>query len=691
MNLDRIHFKVQNDELLILNQVSEFKKLNLVIRFDKSQYSLQKINTGSKVNALNLKNIEQFKGLKPFVVLDDNQLLNLYDQFGVTEDLDKKDFIINVGDLVSYNNRNFIVLGVVVNTYAQWNLPTPLLFNPSAISNDIKSLYGGRFSDEEIISRINDNFQKGKYDNDIIIPLVDMAKPKDIIKVVKQNISENDTSIIFTKMMQLKKADFKIEKDVFINTIADLKAQEIMSLKSTNEELYDKFNLVAKSINDIINKKIQDLPAQAKEKPARKPRAKKVVAPVVEEDLPDFIDKDMPITDLPEQVKKLVILRNSEQTGKTFIESSFVFDLKDTIQFAFNWNDTPEGVDFWSEINNNGDLREFKKLYGNKGEKVDDLIAVFEMPKTTSVEPVTKKDELPDSFDVVRTLVKDFPKGLYELTIYEALKQSTQTIAEIMNAKLIQAVDWKTTTDGADFWRKINDGDLTEFKQKYGAKGELAIKMFKDFMEKRELQEIKDKQEVLGVNLLFYPPVGSVITFETDNLYELYDTTQYLLSKLKRDNLKLTFGVKTKDNIHNTKIDITSTISQDEFLNLLIEKFDTFVKPELVWSDFNAKLGDIDKIKENEYIINAFLDPKPVKVEKPKPVEVEKPTQMKVKRARAVIVDKEKIEEGKKTITKTMQQLKELEKAKPKATKIKATKPKVKDELSFLDDLDNIL
>jgi len=458
-----------------------------------------------------------------------------------------------------------------------------------------------------------------------------------------------------------------------------------MSLKSTNEELYDKFNLVAKSINDIINKKIQDLPAQAKEKPARKPRAKKVVAPVVEEDLPDFIDKDMPITDLPEQVKKLVILRNSEQ------ESSFNFDLKDTIQFAFNWDNTPEGVDFWSEINNNGDLREFKKLYGNKGEKVDDLIAVFEMPKTTSVEPETKKGELPDSFDVVTTLVKDLPKGLYELTMFEALKEGKQTITEITYSKLIQAIDWTTTTDGADFWRKINDGDLTEFKQKYGAKGELAIKMFKDFMEKRELQEIKDKQEVLGVNLLFYPPVGSVVTFETDNLYELYDTTKYLLSKLKRDKLKLTFGVKTKDNIHNTKIDINSTISQDEFLNLLIEKFDTFVKPELVWSDFDAKLGDIDKIKENEYIINAFLDPKPVKVEKPKPVEVEKPTQIKVKRARAVIVDEEKTEEGKKTITKMMQQLKELEKPKPKATKIKATKPKVKDELSFLDDLDNIL
>jgi hypothetical protein len=674
MNLDRIQFKVTNDQLLILNQISELKKLNLVIKFDKSQYSTQTINTGSKVNALNLKNIEQFKGLKPFLVLDNNQLLDLY-QIGVLEDFDKKDFKINVGDLVNYNNRNFIVLGVVVNTYAQWNLPTPLLFNPSGISNDVKSLYGSKLTDEEIVSKINDNFQKGKYDSDIIIPLVDMAKPKDIIKVVKPFVSEKESLDIFSKILKLKTADFKIEKDVFINTIADLKAQEIMSLKSTNEELYDKFNLVAKSINDIINKKIQDLPAQAKEKPERKPRAKKVVAPVIEKQL---------LTDLSntkfwfggQRELGIKVVYKAVELGWKRIKLN---EDSDAIYFDAN-----------KEILESSSGRTFFDKEPEREIFYEDLFGK-EMPKTTSVEPETKKDELPDSFDVVRTLVKDFPKGLYELTIYEALKQSTQTIAEIMNSKLIQAVDWKTTTDGADFWRKINDGDLTEFKQKYGAKGELAIKMFKDFMEKRELQEIKDKQEVLGVNLLFYPPVGSVVTFETDNLYELYDTTKYLLSKLKRDKLKLTFGVKTKDNIHNTKIDINSTISQDEFLNLLIEKFDTFVKPELVWSDFDAKLGDIDKIKENEYIINAFLDPKPVKVEKPKPVEVEKPTQMKVKRARAVIVDEKKTEEGKKTITKMMQQLKELEKPKPKATKIKATKPKVKDELSFLDDLDNIL
>ena len=555
MNLDRIHFKVQNDQLLILNQVSEFKKLNLVIKFDKSQYSLQTINTGSKVNALNLKNIEQFKGLKPFVVLDDNQLLNLYDQFGVLEDLDKKDFIINVGDLVNYNNRNFIVLGVVVNTYAQWNLPTPLLFNPSAISNDVKSLYGSRFSDKEIISRINDNFQKGKYDNDIIIPLVDMAKPKDVIKIVKQNISENDASIIFTKMMQLKKADFKIEKDVFINTIADLKAKEIVSLKSTNEELYSKFNLVVKSINDIINKKIQDLPAQPKQKPARKPRAKKEVAPVVESKL---------ITDLSKTKfwfgdDKELAFKVIEKAVELGWERVNLFTNPDALYFDSDKRiyQSSSGRDFFDRQTEREIF--YKDLFGE------------EMPKTTSVEPEPKK---------------------------------TKT------------------------------------------------------------------QEVLEVDLVFIAPIKGSKTIETKSLYELHSATKTLFTafKYKRDELYLTFKVVTENGFYYTeKLHIKSDIEQDEFLDKLIEKFDTFVKPELDWTNFAQATTDVSKIKLNdEFITDAFEKTKvEPKVEKPK-VEVEKPKP----------APKPKVEKPK------------VEVKKEKVVKVKKEKS---DDLSFLNDLDNIL
>jgi len=672
MNLDRIHFKVQNDSLLILNQISELKKLNLLVRFDASLYSEQTINTGGKIRALNLKSVEQFKGLKPFNVLSETQLLDLY-QIGVLENLDKYNFKINVSDLVSYNNRNFIVLGIVVNTYAQWNLPTPLLFNPNAMSNDVKSLYGSRLTEVQIVERINDNFQKGKYDNDIVIPLVDMAKPKDVISVVKPLISEKDTFDIFLKILKLKNADFEIKKDVFINTIADLKAEEIVSLKSRDEDLYNSFNLFTKSLNDIINKKIESIPASEKEKPTRKPRAKKEVAPVVEKKLlTDLSNTKFWFGDNLELGKK--VLQRAVELGWGKVDLDFPNE-KEAFYF-----DSKKRT-YWTNVG--------RELFDKEPEReifYEDLFGK-DLPKTTSVEPATKKDELPDSFDVVGTLVKDFPKGLYELTMFESIKQGRIT-GEIKNQKLYQAIDWGRTTDGGDFWVKINDGDLTEFKEKYGKNGELAIKMFQDYMKKvasaKEDTPVKKPkvrtQEVLGVYITLYPPKGSAVEIKTISFYELFDTSRFILSKFKKSEMRLNFSAYTDLSSYKTNFDFKGDYSQDDFLTLLIEKFDTFVKPELNWKNFHDRFADIDKIKENEDIINDALAPTPVEVEKPKPIEV--------KKARAIVIDKKKIEEKKKEIEKISKQIKKEQPV--KITKPKITKPKVEDDLSFLDDLDNI-
>ena len=671
MNLDRIHFKVQNDSLLILNQISELKKLNLLVRFDASLYSEQTINTGGKIRALNLKSVEQFKGLKPFNVLSETQLLDLY-QIGVLENLDKYNFKINVSDLVSYNNRNFIVLGVVVNTYAQWNLPTPLLFNPNAMSNDVKSLYGSRLTEVQIVERINDNFQKGKYDNDIVIPLVDMAKPKDVISVVKPLISEKDTLDVFSKILKLNNADFEIKKDVFINTIADLKAEEIVSLKSRDEDLYNSFNLFTKSLNDIINKKIESIPASEKEKPTRKPRAKKEVAPVVEKELlTDLSNTKFWFGDNLELGKK--VLQRAVELGWGKVDLDF--GGKDAFYF-----DSVKRT-YWTD--------EGRKIFDKEPEReifYEDLFGK-DLPKTTSVEPATKKDELPDSFDVVGTLVKDFPKGLYELTMFESIKQGRIT-GETKNEKLYQAIDWGRTTDGGDFWVKINDGDLTEFKEKYGKNGELAIKMFQDYMKKVasakedtpvETPEVKT-QELLAVSTTLYLPKGGSVEIRTESFYELFDTSRFILSKFKMSEMRLNFSAYTDLSSYKTNFDFKEDYSQDEFLTLLVEKFDTFVKPELNWKNFYERFADIDKIKENEDIINDALAPTPVVVEKPKPIEV--------KKARAIVVDKKKIEEKKKEIEQISKQIKKEQPV--KITKPKITKPKVEDDLSFLDDLDNI-
>jgi hypothetical protein len=534
------------------------------------------------------------------------------------------------------------------------------------MSNDVKSLYGSRLTEAQIVERINDNFQKGKYDNDIVIPLVDMANPKDVISVVKPIISEKDTLDIFSKILKLKNADFEIKKDVFINTIADLKAEEIVSLKLRDEDLYNSFNLFTKSLNDIINKKIESIPASEKEKPARKPRAKKEVASVVEKELlTDFTNTKFWFGDNLELGKK-VMARAVElgwrETDLDSITDSFYFD-NDSILRASS------GKDFF-------DKQVEREIF------YEDLFGK-EMSKTTSVEPEPILDELPDSFDVVRTLVKDFPKGLFELTIFEAIKQDRK-YEEIKNQKLFQAIDWGRTKDGGDFWVKINQGDLTEFKEKYGKNGEIAIKMYEDYMKKvasaKEDTPVKKPkvrtQEVLGVYITLYPPKGSAVEIKTISFYELFDTSRFILSKFKKSEMRLNFSAYTDLSSYKTNFDFKGDYSQDDFLTLLIEKFDTFVKPELNWKNFHDRFADIDKIKENEDIINDALAPIPVEVEKPKPIEVKKP--------KAIVIDKKKIEEKKKEIE-------QLAKAKPvKTIKPKITKPKVEDDLSFLDDLDNI-
>jgi hypothetical protein len=147
---------------------------------------------------------------------------------------------------------------------------------------------------------------------------------------------------------------------------------------------------IAQEQKDLISSIIEDLIAEndaeqiAKSKlvfvedfeeqiaPTKKTKAKKVVTPVGE-DLPDFIDIFSIVKDLPEPVRKLMGLRRKQDNDTSNV------DLDATLSGNLTLSNTLEGVDFWAKINNEGDLREFKKLYGNKGEKVDDLIEFAEI------------------------------------------------------------------------------------------------------------------------------------------------------------------------------------------------------------------------------------------------------------------------------------------------------------------------
>jgi hypothetical protein len=325
--------------------------------------------------------------------------------------------------------------------------------------------------------------------------------------------------------------------------------------------------------------------------PTKKTRVKKVVTPTAQvesEDLPDFIEKLTLVKDLPEPVKKLIGLRRMQQGTTLTIE------FEDTIIQVLDWADTPEGYGFWEKITQTGDLRDFKAMFGNKGEKVDELIEFAE---------------------------------LSEFVENEFLNPEESTPAPVVAPVVVPVVT---------------------------------------------------KQKLLFLRLIFNPPVGSAIKFEVYNPEELHYIVIGILNKLDVRSLTFPFEAVTDFSISLTNQKLYYHNEPNDMVDELIETFDTFVTPELDWSDFYNAKTDKDRIESNNEILFYALQPakvvtpKPTKVVTPKPVVVEKPKPVVVEKPKPVKVEKPK----------------PVKVATPKP--IKQTKSKVEDDLSFLNDLDNI-
>lgn len=78
---------------------------------------------------------------------------------------------LQVGSSVRYKNKTYQVIGYYYNQFAQLNIISPILFNPSNVVTDVANLFYGLKSNKEVIDIINDNFMAGKYSNDIVFPL----------------------------------------------------------------------------------------------------------------------------------------------------------------------------------------------------------------------------------------------------------------------------------------------------------------------------------------------------------------------------------------------------------------------------------------------------------------------------------------------------------------------------------------
>jgi len=264
MNFDRIAVKYapKYPTYFVLSKLSDFSKTYLCM--DAIPMSMQKTNTGSDIMAFDIKNIEGFKGTRPFFVLPESKIVENIKEWGIIEDYETE---LQWMDLVRYNGLKYLVLGNVINTYAQWNMPTPLLFNPNDMVSDYRSLYGSKLSDFEINQMVNDNFQKGKYDDDMIIPLIDSNDYKEEIEVLEKRPTTPEVEFLVDRYLDEKNTKLKAKTNIFIDTILRNRGLEIDKLKENNKVLYDSMQMMLLSVNNAINEKINSTKTQSEEVP----------------------------------------------------------------------------------------------------------------------------------------------------------------------------------------------------------------------------------------------------------------------------------------------------------------------------------------------------------------------------------------------------------------------------------------
>lgn len=248
MNLERIYVE---KGYLVLNKISELSGQYVCIDVP---LDAQKINTGDFIQAMTVKNVEQFKGTRPFKIKTEEEIVSEIENFGTR--LNDDGFKIYGGCLVKFNLAKYVVLGIVVNNYAQWNIPTPFLFNTFDVIGDYKALFNSRFSDEEINSKINDNFQSGKYDSQMTIPLVDVNKKSDEISVLEGTPSDTEVNNFIRRFKSEKDMVLTAQKDVFLDTIMGSRGREINRLRAESPELYKSVQDMLLSVNKTINEKI---------------------------------------------------------------------------------------------------------------------------------------------------------------------------------------------------------------------------------------------------------------------------------------------------------------------------------------------------------------------------------------------------------------------------------------------------
>lgn len=167
-------------------------------------------------------------------------------------------YSLKVGSNVRYKNKSYDVIGFYYNQFAQLNIVSPILFNPSSLVSDVSNLFYGLKTNEEVKQIINDNLKAGKYSADILFPLtVGVKNYKKELSNIQQPPFTSLDSISIKRKQTVKSGEPLIPYQLDLNQLdfdkfkANMDDVTEWKLKKDDASYLD-----IKDFKDLVEKKI---------------------------------------------------------------------------------------------------------------------------------------------------------------------------------------------------------------------------------------------------------------------------------------------------------------------------------------------------------------------------------------------------------------------------------------------------
>jgi hypothetical protein len=132
------------------------------------------------------------------------------------------------------------------------------------MAKDLKMLYGSRFTDDEILIKINDNLEAGKYDSDFALPIIDSNLYFEEMSILNKTLSQAQIEELISKYKAKINQTYEVSKNVFIDTVFKNNVDEFDKIKEIDFDLFTKLQAVITNVNRVVNDRIEGKKVQRK-------------------------------------------------------------------------------------------------------------------------------------------------------------------------------------------------------------------------------------------------------------------------------------------------------------------------------------------------------------------------------------------------------------------------------------------